>query len=71
MPNAIICNLCNRLSGHRLVSSSTGGNLFLYGATCFAVAALAEATRRELRQENSHVKVTVSMLWGYLGILVW
>lgn len=48
------------MSGHRLVSTSS--NTFFYGATKFAVTALTEGVRRELRQENSDVKVTVRIL---------
>lgn len=45
------------MSGHRLVTSTK--NTFFYGATKFAVTALTEGIRRELRQINSDVKVTV------------
>lgn len=48
--------LLNSMSGHRLVSSTK--NTFFYGATKFAVTALTEGIRRELRQMNSDVKVT-------------
>ncbi len=49
------------MSGHRLVTSSTT-NTFFYGATKYAVTALTEGIRRELRGMNSDVKVTVSSL---------
>ena len=45
------------MSGHRLIS--TKPNTFFYGATKFAVTALAEGIRQELREMKSNVKVTV------------
>ena len=56
------------MSGHRLVTS-TSSNTFFYGATKFAVTALTEGIRRELRQENSDVKVTVRILCTSTAIL--
>ena len=46
------------MSGHRLIS--TQPNTFFYGATKFAVTALTEGIRQELREMKSNVKVTVS-----------
>ena len=46
------------MSGHRLIS--TQPNTFFYGATKFAVTALTEGIRQELREMQSNVKVTVS-----------
>ena len=46
------------MSGHRPVS--TQPNTFFYGATKFAVTAITEGIRQELRGMESNVKVTVS-----------
>ena len=46
------------MSGHRLIP--TQPNTFFYGATKFAVTALTEGIRQELREMKSNVKVTVS-----------
>lgn len=48
--------LLNSMSGHRLIS--TKPNTFFYGATKFAVTALTEGIRQELREMKSNVKVT-------------
>lgn len=48
------------MSGHRLVTSTSNTNF--YGATKFAVTAITEGIRRELRAMKSDVKVTVSAL---------
>lgn len=45
------------MSGHRLISTTP--NTFFYAATKFAVTALTEGVRRELREIKSNVKVTV------------
>jgi short-subunit dehydrogenase len=45
------------MSGHRIITSSA--NTFFYAATKCAVTALTEGMRRELREMNSDVKVTV------------
>ena len=46
------------MSGHRIIS--TPDNTYFYAATICAVTALTEGIRRELRDLNSNVKVTVS-----------
>lgn len=52
----ILLFMCS-MSGHRLVSSTN--NTYFYGATKFAVTALTEGIRRELRSMESPIKVTV------------
>ena len=42
----------NSMSGHRIVG------LPMYSATKFAVTALTEGLRRELRQANTHIRST-------------
>ena len=49
-------------SGHRLPPIGDHGNLHFYSATKYAVTALTEGVRRELRAMNSKVKVTVSII---------
>jgi len=46
------------MSGHRIVSSK----VHFYSATKYAVTALTEGIRRELRELNSPVKITVSSM---------
>ena len=48
------------MSGHRM-SPTTGFNF--YTATKYAVTALTEGTRMELRQKKSKIRVTVSAEW--------
>jgi len=47
------------MSGHR-VAPNTGGKTHMYTATKFAVTAITEGVRRELREMGSKVRVTVS-----------
>ena len=46
------------MSGHRLIP--TQPNTYFYAATKFAVTALTEGIRIELREMKSNIKVTVS-----------
>ena len=48
--------ICFSMSGHRVVPSSTG---HFYAATKFAVTALNEGIRNELREIKSHIRSTV------------
>ena len=48
--------ICFSMSGHRVVSSPTG---HFYAATKFAVTALNEGIRNELREIKSHIRSTV------------
>lgn len=49
------------MSGHRM-SPTTGFNF--YTATKYAVTALTEGTRMELRMKKSKIRVTVSAEWA-------
>ncbi|CAG08971.1 unnamed protein product [Tetraodon nigroviridis] len=54
----------NSMSGHRVVPSA---DIHFYSATKYAVTALTEGLRQELRDANTHIRVTVR--WEFL--LVW
>ena len=45
------------MSGHRVISSRGG---HFYSATKYAVTALTEGVRNELREVKSHIRVSVS-----------
>ncbi|XP_061733362.1 dehydrogenase/reductase SDR family member 11-like [Nerophis ophidion] len=45
----------NSMAGHRMVSNP---DVHFYSATKFAVTALTEALRRELREANSHIRTS-------------
>ena len=45
------------MSGHRVLGDPSG---HFYAATKFALTALTEGTRQELRGKKSHIRVTVS-----------
>ncbi len=48
------------MSGQRIAPMNPGGlNVHFYSATKYAVTALTEGVRRELRAMNSNVRVTV------------
>ena len=58
------------MSGHRVVNSS---RTHFYSATKFAITAITEGLRQELREMKSAIKVTVSMhiqysLWTWCKI---
>ncbi len=44
------------MSGHRVVPSA---NVHFYSATKYAVTALTEGLRQELREAKSHIRATV------------
>lgn len=44
------------MSGHRVVPSSA---VHFYSATKYAVTALTEGLRQELREANTHIRATV------------
>ena len=48
------------MSGHRVVQSA---NTHFYCATKFAVTALTEGIRQELRERKSNIRVTVSSVY--------
>lgn len=56
------------LSGHRLAKSPP--NTYFYAATKFAVTAITEGIRRELREMNSNVKVTVRWLGHHMKVYI-
>lgn len=45
------------MSGHRVVPTSS---VHFYSATKYAVTALTEGLRQELREAKTHIRVTVS-----------
>ena len=47
------------MSGHRIYAPKHSNTNF-YAATKYAITAITEGVRQELRQMNSNVKVTVS-----------
>ena len=47
------------MSGHRVASNPATS---FYSATKFAVTALTEGLRKELRDQKSNIKITVSLL---------
>lgn len=61
------------MSGHRLIT--TKPNTYFYAATKYAVTALTEGIRKELREVESNVKVTVrhqfQILWKWYLLLVY
>lgn len=48
------------MSGHR-IPPFKGGTTHFYSSTKFAVNAITEATRRELRELKTHIRVAVSI----------
>lgn len=54
--------ICFSMSGHRVVPSPTG---HFYAATKFAVTALNEGIRNELREIKSHIRTTVIYLFVF------
>lgn len=56
------------MSGHRIVHSS---DTHFYSCTKFAVTALTEGLRQELREANSHIRATVrATLCRYISVIV-
>lgn len=50
--------LCCSMSGHRVVPSSI---THFYSATKYAVTAMTEGLRQELREANTHIRATVRL----------
>lgn len=51
--NILCCSVC----GHQVFPNADG---HFYTATKYAVTALTEGLRKELRAENTHIRATVS-----------
>lgn len=57
--------ICFSMSGHRVVPSA---DIHFYSATKYAVTALTEGLRQELREANTHIRVTVRFYPGWAFI---
>ena len=59
MPVAVDCLaiVCYSMAGHRVINLTD--NVYVYGATKYSITGLTEGIRRELREMDSNVKVTV------------
>ena len=53
----LICSFDFSMSGHRLIDSK---HFYFYSASKYALTAINEGVRRELREMKSNVKMTVS-----------
>ena len=51
------------MSGHRVISSA---DVHFYSSTKYAVTALTEGLRQELREANTHIRATVRLLQTYI-----
>lgn len=53
------------MSGHRVVLSA---DIHFYSATKYALTALTEGLRQELREANTHIRVTVQFYprWAFI-----
>lgn len=58
-PIIIFCSM----SGHRVISSA---DVHFYSSTKYAVTALTEGLRQELREANTHIRATVRLLQTYI-----
>lgn len=58
-PIIIFCSM----SGHRVISSA---DVHFYSSTKYAVTALTEGLRQELREANTHIRATVRVLQTYI-----
>lgn len=55
--NLLFLLFCPSMGGHRMVPSA---DEHFYCATKYAVTALTEGLRQELREANTHIRATVS-----------